>query len=119
LAFGLSKIGTSQVMAGESDRGIEYLHRSIEVAREHSLDYWIATGYSMLGSGLGEMYELERAEHYLREHIAFADEHDLDTSYTCSWLSAALVYEGRWNEAVELAHAVLGRAGGAIARSRR
>ena len=114
LAFALNMIGTSHVMAGDFDRGIEQLHRSLEVAEEHDLDYGISSAYSMLGSGLGEMYELERSEDYLRRHIAFADEHDIDPSYTMSWLAAVLAYRGRWDDSVELAHAVLRSAAGAI-----
>jgi DNA-binding CsgD family transcriptional regulator len=113
-AFGLNMIGTSYVMAGEIERGIDYLQRSLAVALELGLDYSIASAYSMLGSGLGEMYELDRAERFLREHIAFADEHGLDDSYTTSWLSVVLIYQGHWREGAELARAVLGRASGAI-----
>jgi len=70
--------------------------------------------YSMLGSGLGEMYDLERSERYLREHIAFAELHDIDTMYTRSWLAAVLVYRGSWDEGVALAQEVLRQAGGSI-----
>jgi DNA-binding CsgD family transcriptional regulator/tetratricopeptide (TPR) repeat protein len=114
LAQGLNLIGTSYMMAGEIERGIEFLRRSLVVAERHGLDLRIAAVYSMLGSGLGEMYELERAEHYLRKHMAFAEEHDLDSMYTRSWLAAVLVYRGSWDEGEARAQAVLKRAGGSI-----
>ncbi len=113
-AMALNMIGTSYVMAGEIERGIDYLVRSLEAAREHGLELRIASAYTMLGSGLGEMYELERAEGFLRDHIAFAAQHDLDSAYTSSWLAAVHVYRGRWDEGAALARDVLNRAGGAI-----
>jgi hypothetical protein len=114
LAMALNMIGTSYVMAGELDRGIDWLHRSLDVARRHGLEFRVANAYSMLGSGLGEMYELERSEHFLREHIAYADEHDLHSGYAQSWLAAVLVYRGRWDEGAALAQDVLDREPGAI-----
>jgi DNA-binding CsgD family transcriptional regulator/tetratricopeptide (TPR) repeat protein len=116
LSFGLNMVGTSFVMAGEIDRGIEFLLRSLAVAQEHAIEYRVASAYSMLGTGLGEMYELERAEHYLREHVAFAEEHDIDSLYQRSWLSATLVYRGRWDEGTELAREVLARTSSTISR---
>jgi DNA-binding CsgD family transcriptional regulator len=116
LAFALNTIGTSYVMAGEIDRGIDYLQRSMEVARENDLEYRVAMGYSMLGSGLGEMYELERSEYYARAFLAHAHEHGLDESYILSWLACVRVYRGGWQEGTELAHGVLERGRGAIGR---
>jgi tetratricopeptide (TPR) repeat protein len=115
-ANALNMIGTSHLMAGEIERGIDYLQQSLDLARRHGLDYRIAAAFIMLGSGLGEMYDLPRAEHFLREHIAFADEHDLDSSYTHSWLAAALVYRGRWDDGATLAREVLDRFSGTISR---
>jgi DNA-binding CsgD family transcriptional regulator/tetratricopeptide (TPR) repeat protein len=113
-ASALNLIGTSHVMAGEIERGIEYLTRSLDVARAHALEQSVSAAFSMLGTGLGEMYELERSERWLREHIAYAEAHDLDSSYTRSWLAAVAVYRGRWEEGTTRAHEVLARARGAI-----
>jgi DNA-binding CsgD family transcriptional regulator len=116
LAFGLNMIGTSQVMAGEIERGIEQLLESLEIGRREGLETRVVSALSMLGTGLGEMYELERAERYLREHIAFTEERETDSSYTQSWLALVLVYRGAWSEGAELARQLLGREIGAISR---
>ncbi len=107
LAFGLNMIGCSYLMAGETERGVDDLLRSLAVAREAGLEWRISSAFSMLGSGLGEMYELERSERYLREHIAFAEEHDLWPQYARSWLALVDVYGGRWESGTALAHDVL------------
>ena len=109
LAYALNMIGTSHVMAGEIERGIDVLLRSLEVAREEQLEVRIASALNMLGSGLAEMYELEVAEGYVRECIAFSDAHELTTSYAESWLALVHAYRGRWDEAAELALALLAR----------
>jgi DNA-binding CsgD family transcriptional regulator len=116
VAQALNLIGTSYVMAGEIERGIGFLDRSIDVARENDLAYRVASGYSMLGSGLGEMYELERSERYSRAFVAHAYEHGMDESYILSWLACVRVYRGDWREGTKLARRVLDRAGGGIAR---
>ncbi len=53
-------IGTSHVMAGEIERGVELLLRSLELARRQDNEVRVNSALGMLGSGLGEMYELER-----------------------------------------------------------
>jgi DNA-binding CsgD family transcriptional regulator len=67
----------------------------------------VANAYSMLASGLGEMYELEESERWAGEFVAFATRNDLDTAYIRSWLAATHVYLGRWNEGTALAQELL------------
>ena len=95
------------MMAGEIDRGVEYLLRSLELARAHDHESRISSALGMLGTGLGEMYELERSQHYLEQHIAFGEERDLLVAYSRSWLACVHAYRGRWDEATALARAVL------------
>jgi DNA-binding CsgD family transcriptional regulator/tetratricopeptide (TPR) repeat protein len=116
-AFGLNTIGTSYVMAGEIERGIEYLLRSLEIGRQDDLELRIASAFGMLGSGLGEMYELERSEVYLREHIAFGEERDLWSWYSLSWLALVDVYRGRWDDGTARARAVLANVRDSISRT--
>jgi len=104
LCFGLNMIGTSLVMAGEIDRGIELLIDSLEVGRASGLEYRIWSALGMLGSGLAEMYELERAERYLDEQIAFAEERDMWSHYSQAWRSLVDVYRGRFDDGAERAH---------------
>ncbi len=112
----LNMIGTSYVMAGEIDRGIDLLQRSIDVGREHDLEDRVAYGYSHLASGLGEMYELERSEQYARAYLAHAEEHGIDQSYITSWLACVRVYRGDWDEGAALALGVIDQGRGAIGR---
>ncbi len=107
-ATALNLIGTSHLMAGEIERGTDYLLRSLELSRANDLQFDIALALLMLGSGLGEMYELEAAEGWLREHIGYAEERDLDAAYTRAWLGTTFVYRGRWDEGALLAQDVLG-----------
>ena len=106
-AFALNAIGTSHVMAGRIEQGREYLQRSLDVSLEQGLHSRVAAAYSMLASGLGEMYELEASEKAAHDFIAFAAEHDMDTAYIRSWLAATLVYLGRWDEATAFAQELL------------
>ena len=116
MSFGLNMIGTSHVMAGRIETGIEHLLRSLELAKQNELEFRVGSALGMLGSGLGEMYELERAEYYLREHIAFCEEHELDPEYSRSWLALVLVYTGRWDDGTTLARDVIDRQDATIAR---
>jgi DNA-binding CsgD family transcriptional regulator/tetratricopeptide (TPR) repeat protein len=112
----LNLIGSSYVMAGEIERGIDVLRRSIEVARENQLEYRVAAGYSMLASGLGEMYELERSEEYAHAFLAHAEEHGVDQTYIRSWLACVRVYRGDWDGGAAIAQSVLDQGRGAIGR---
>jgi DNA-binding CsgD family transcriptional regulator len=103
----LNRIGVSYVMAGEIAPGTTYLEKSLELALTNELFLGVTSAYSMLGSGLGEMYELEQAERWQREYLGFTRDHDLDTSYIRSWLAATLVYRGRWDEGTALAQELL------------
>ena len=116
LAYALTMIGTSYLMAGEIEMGVEYLERSLTIGREHGLWLWVGPTLSMLGSGLGEMYELELSERYLHEHIAHTDEHDLWPHYSRAWLSLVEAYTGRWDEATTTAQDVLAKASDSISR---
>ena len=109
-------IGTSYVMAGEIDTGVDHLLESLRVARENDLWLWIGPALSMLGTGLGEMYELSLSERYLREHLAWTEEQDLWPWYSRAWLSLVEVYSGRWDEATAAATDVLSKGHDSISR---
>ena len=116
LAYGLNMIGTSYVMSGEIDRGVEYLLGSLEVARTEALEVWIVSALGMLGSGLGEMVELEQSERFLRECIAFSEAHEITPAYSQAWLALVQVYRGRWDDGARLASALLARTPDPISR---
>jgi DNA-binding CsgD family transcriptional regulator/tetratricopeptide (TPR) repeat protein len=115
-ARSLNAIGVSYVMAGEIERGIEYLLRSIDVAQRAGLGDRVGSGYSMLASGLGEMYELERSGRHANAFLAHCEEHGADDSYILAWLACVRVYQGRWDEGTEIARRLLIQSSGAIAR---
>jgi DNA-binding CsgD family transcriptional regulator len=104
-SFALNIIGTSRVMAGEIEQGVESLLQSLEVARALGNEVRVNSALGMLGSGLGEMYELEAAEKYLEEQIAFAEERELFPAYSRAWLACVHLYRGRWEEVAPLARA--------------
>jgi DNA-binding CsgD family transcriptional regulator len=106
-SFALNVIGTSRLMAGEIDRGVEFLLRSLELARTQDNEVRINSALGMLGSGLGEMYELERAEMYLREQIAFGEPRELFVGYAQAWLACVHLYRGRWDEVAPLARVAI------------
>jgi DNA-binding CsgD family transcriptional regulator/tetratricopeptide (TPR) repeat protein len=116
VSYAYNNIGTSHLMAGEIERGIGELLLSIDVAREHALEHRVASGYSMLASGLGEMYELERSEEFAAAFLAHADAHGMDDTYIRAWLACVRVYRGDWDGGAALAHSVLVRGSGAIGR---
>lgn len=102
-SYALNIIGTSHLMAGEIDRGVESLVASLELARALDSEIRINSALGMLGSGLGEMYELERSQDYLEQQIAFAESRELFASYSRSWLACVHLYRGRWSEVAPLA----------------
>ena len=105
--FALNMVGTSHLMAGEIELGCEHILESRDLAAEHGYAAREANAYTMLASGLGEMYELERAEQWANAYLPFATQHEFDRSYIQSWLAAIQVYRGRWDEGGTLAQTVL------------
>jgi DNA-binding CsgD family transcriptional regulator len=116
VAYALNGIGTSHVMAGEIELGCEFLLRSRDYAAARDNHFRVANAYSMLASGLGEMYELDRSTHWAHEYLAFAAEHDLDPAYIRSWLAAVHAYGGRWDEGATLAQELLAGEASTISR---
>ena len=115
-AQALNLIGTSQLMAGEIRTGTRFLEQSLDLSRDHGLEFRVISAYSMLGSGLGEMYELEQAERWQREHLSYTTQREFDNSYIRSWLAATLVYRGHWDEGGELARELLSENASVISR---
>jgi DNA-binding CsgD family transcriptional regulator len=106
-SFALNIIGTSRVMAGDIGRGVEFLLRSLELARAQDNEVRINSALGMLGSGLGEMYELDSAQGYLEQQIAFGEARELSVSYARAWLACVQLYRGRWDEVASLARSAV------------
>ncbi len=106
-AYGLNMTGTSLLMAGRIEEGVQELERSLVLAGDEGNEVLQLSSLNMLGTGLGEMMELEAAERWLRECIDFADAHELWPVYPRSWLALVQVYRGRWDEGASVATSVL------------
>ena len=98
VVFALNMIGTSHLMGGETERGLEFLLRSLELARSQDNEVRINSALGMLGSGLGEMYELTLSQRYLEEQIAFGESRELNVSYAYGWLACVHLYRARWDD---------------------
>jgi len=105
----LNTIGSSMIVAGQVDAGVEHLEQSRALAEQMHSDSWISSAFVNLGSACGEVYRFDLADHYLRRGIEFCTERDIDFSrlYQLSCQALAWMYRGRWTEASGIAHVVL------------
>jgi DNA-binding CsgD family transcriptional regulator len=99
-----NSVGSAMLVAGNSE-GREYLERSHELARVAGLHDLAALALGNLGSALGEQYQFDLAGRYLDDGIAYSTEHDIDRHrlYMLAWQALCRMYQGRWNEATDLA----------------
>lgn len=101
-------IGTARLFL-DYEAGRTYLESTLNSARAAGLDARVASIYTNLGSGSGELYRLHRADHYLSVGIAYAAERDLDSLrlYMLAWQALIYCHLGRWREATNSAATVL------------
>ena len=93
------------------EHGRELLERSLAIARKADLPWASEGAYNNLGWMLLEIYQLDDAEHYLTEGLAYAAEHD-DAYHLLQmlvWRALVRLYQGHWEEALEIALRVLQR----------
>ncbi|MGI8963190.1 MAG: ATP-binding protein [Thermomicrobiales bacterium] len=102
-------VGASRIVNGDVDRGRAEMEQCLASAQEANMEAAIAVILTNLGSGHGEVYQFAIAERYLEEGIAFTTARDLDgwRWYLVSWLALVRVFQGRWNEAVDLSGSVI------------
>lgn len=102
--------GAAMLVFG-NERGRLHLERGLALARKAGLDALVGQSYSDLGSCYGEQYRFAEAEGHLAAGIAYTAERDLDHAnhYMRSWLALTRFYQGRWDEAAELATALIER----------
>jgi DNA-binding CsgD family transcriptional regulator len=103
LARALNSVGSSKIINGDPS-GPDDLRRSIAVATDAGLVQAVATGWSNLGSGSGEVRDYPVAEEALRASVRVATEHDLDANvhYSTAWLARVRFERGDWDEAASL-----------------
>jgi DNA-binding CsgD family transcriptional regulator/tetratricopeptide (TPR) repeat protein len=103
-------VGSAMLAFGDK-RGRGHLDRSLAVARRAGLDSLVGLAHSNLGSCYGEQYQFGEAERHLADGIAYTAERDLDHAnhYMWSWLALIRFYQGRWDEAGDIAGSLVGR----------
>ncbi|HEY3228385.1 MAG TPA: tetratricopeptide repeat protein, partial [Roseiflexaceae bacterium] len=102
-ANALNNIGVSLVLLGEIQRGIDFLERSLELAKQVGASvFTTGRAYINLGAQLLLLGEFKRAAEVAREGIAF--HHDLGLDPDLEWrvLGSAELELGQWDRAHEL-----------------
>lgn len=96
--------GSAMLVDGNED-GRAHLERSKAIAEAAGLGALVANAWSNLGSCYGEQYQFAKAERLLADGIAFAREREFEFAehYMGAWLALTRLYQGRWNEAGDLA----------------
>ena len=81
----------------------------VTLAQTHGLDRHVASAWSNLVSGLGEMYRFAGTDAYYEAGHRFTADRDLDStrSYLEAWRALSLLHRGRWTEAEAIARARL------------
>src|SRR5215470_1510411 len=94
-----------------NERGRAHLERGLALASRAGLDTLVGQSHSDLGSCYGEQYRFAEAERHLASGIAYTAERDLDHAnhYMHAWLALTRLYQGRWDEAAEIATGLIER----------
>ena len=103
----LIPIGIIEAIAG---RGTARLERALELAlATEGRDDCAARTYGALGFAASRRRDLPEAERWLDLGIRYAEERDLDSRllYLLGWRGTVAAQQGRWNEAIADAEAVL------------
>jgi DNA-binding CsgD family transcriptional regulator/tetratricopeptide (TPR) repeat protein len=105
----LNAVGSALLLSGEEVTGRARLEEGLVIATNANLHAEKASLLTNLGSAHGEIFQFDRAHQYLTEGIGFCREHDLDNWlwYQTAWLALVSMYQGRWDDAADLAAAVL------------
>lgn len=108
IAAAENTVGSALLVSGD-ERGRPYMDRSLAFARQAGLEDLIGHAYTNLGSCYGEQHQFSEAERHLVEGIAYAADRDLDRAshYMGAWLAITRLYQGRWNEACDIATSVV------------
>jgi DNA-binding CsgD family transcriptional regulator/tetratricopeptide (TPR) repeat protein len=108
LAHALNNVGTAEISIG-APGGAEKVERSLRLALDEGLDEHAARAYTNIGTTAVHVRDYEVAEPYLTAGIAYCRERDLDSwlDYMMGWQARVALDKGRWEEAGDLADAVL------------
>ena len=102
-------IGTTELVTGDSLRGVELLNESIRHFTEIGDVRMQMSSLEMLGSGGGEVRLYEPAQDALRlgVELGVATDEDYLVAYNRSWQARIAFERGRWDEAAAHAEQVL------------
>jgi DNA-binding CsgD family transcriptional regulator/tetratricopeptide (TPR) repeat protein len=94
--------GTTELVTGDVDRGIEMLLETLSRGAAFGDDRIVGDTLGMLGSGGGEAKRYAAAYDWLTESITHdeARDDDYNIAYARSWQARIRLEEGRWDEAV-------------------
>lgn len=110
LSIAYNALGAARICGFEDLGGIDDLMRSVELGDAAGSRRAVAGGYSVAGSGLGEIRQYGLAIPQLEAAIAYADAHDMDFQrhYSVAWLARIRFEQGHWDEADRLATDAMG-----------
>ncbi len=111
--------GTTQLVTGDGDRGVELLLQARESAQVAGDQRLVSECLMQLGSGGGEVRRYTAALGWLNELVAAsrARDQDYSVSYARSWQARILLEQGRWSDASEAATDVVAVASAPITRA--
>jgi DNA-binding CsgD family transcriptional regulator/tetratricopeptide (TPR) repeat protein len=97
--LGICWLGTDPV------RACEHLEHSLALQRGAAIDVRFGGICANLSSVYCEYFQFEKAERVLAEGLAFVAERDLDRihMFMLGWQALMYLYQGRWDEAADLA----------------
>ena len=103
VAHTLVQAGVAAFMAGDP-QGLERILRGQSMARELGAHATVATGYTQIGSGGGEIRRYDVAVPALIEGRDYSIDHDLMSSwaYAMAWLGRCRLELGEWDEAGDI-----------------
>ncbi len=108
LGRALVETGIADVMAGRRE-GLVRVREAIDLGARHGLPGVVASGWSQIGSGCGELRDHATAVPALESAVAVAGEHGLEAlrSYAEAWRARCELDLGRWDDAIARARGLL------------
>ena len=106
----LNNIGSTMMLIPSSAiKGIELLHKSLQIALKNSYHEHVGRAYTALGTNSVTMRDYAVARTMLNEGIHYCEEKDLDSLrfYMLSWEARLNLETGNWNEAINIAGSLL------------
>lgn len=108
-AIGAHNTIGAALLVDDDERGVAYLERSLELARQHGSDSQVVMAFVNLGSGFGEVNRFHQARGHIDAGLEHAIANDLDYArlYLLAWRALVDLHQGRWLEAGTAAQDVI------------